>query len=124
MRRLSLLALCLLALPACSQGPSHTRAAGAITGTALGAALGAAASAPGHKGEGAALGAAVGFLFGAAVGDDVAREQELQRAAQSPPPVVFVPVGMPPPAWAVYAPAAPGTTAPPPPGYVAYVLVR
>lgn len=121
----ALLALALAGLPGCAQGPEHTRAAGAIMGTAVGAALGAAASAPRHKGEGAALGGVLGFLFGAAAAEDVAREQEAIAAGKAPPPVVYVPVGMPPPGWAVYVPAQPGVVvAAPPPGYVVYVLAR
>lgn len=77
------LGLLALALPACAQGPGHTRAAAAAIGTGAGALIGAAAS-PCCPGGGALVGGALGLVTGAIVGEGIAQDQE----RECPPPCV------------------------------------
>lgn len=79
MKRLSLalIALPLIALPACQQGPSQRVLTGAGVGAILGA--GAGALAGGDDGRNAAIGAAVGAIAGAAVGDYMDKQERKLR---------------------------------------------
>ena len=79
MKRLSyaLLALPLIALPACETGPSQRVLTGAGVGAILGA--GAGTLAGGDDGRNAAIGAAVGAIAGAAVGDYMDKQERQLR---------------------------------------------
>lgn len=103
-----------LLLTGCYQGPGHTRAAGAVAGTAIGATVGGLACGCG----GALAGGVLGLAAGTIVGEGIAYDQE---RCGNPPYCCPQPggyyyaqpyyYGPPPPAY-YYAPA------PAPAGYV------
>lgn len=74
---LALVALPLMALPACESGPSQRVLTGAGVGAILGA--GAGTLAGGDDGRNAAIGAAVGAIAGAAVGDYMDKQERALR---------------------------------------------
>jgi len=110
---LGVAALAWAGLTGCAAGPGHTRAAGAVTGTALGAAIGSTCGC-----GGALAGGALGLVAGTIVGDGIAQDQEARAAAvydaQHPPPP------MPPPGGDPNAPAYGPPQGAPPPGTVYY----
>ena len=73
----ALVALPLMALPACESGPSRNVVTGAGVGAVAGGLLGVLAG--GDDGRNAAIGAAVGAIAGAAVGDYMDKQERALR---------------------------------------------